>query len=96
MAAVAVLVEVKIGVPVQVALSGPNRLKVTVPVGLVPPARVAVSLMVPPTTTAGDAVVVRVTSVGAAMTATDSLGSRHGVGPLTKLLTSPLYVARNL
>ena len=52
-----VLVEVKIGVPVQVGLAGPNRVKVMVPVGATPPDRVALSEMVPPTCTGAEAVV---------------------------------------
>ena len=44
------LVEVKTGVPAQVASVGGNRLKVTVPVGLKPPLTVAVSEMEVPTT----------------------------------------------
>src|SRR5260370_31994195 len=36
------------GVPLQVASPGPKTLKLIVPVGLVPPARVAVSEIVPP------------------------------------------------
>ena len=43
------MVEVNTGVPVQVASPGPKTLKVMVPVGLTPPERVAVSVMVPPT-----------------------------------------------
>ena len=46
---------VKIGAPVQVALSGPNRVKVTVPVGAGAaagaPVTVAVSVMGPPSGT---------------------------------------------
>ena len=50
-------VDVKIGEPVQVALFGPYKLKVSVPVGLTPPLNSALSLIVPPTVTAADAVV---------------------------------------
>jgi hypothetical protein len=39
------LVDWKAGVPVHVGLFGPNRVKVTVPVGLVPPLSVAVSVI---------------------------------------------------
>ena len=42
-------VEVKTGVPAQVASAGGNSLKVTVPVGLKPPLTVAVSEMDVPT-----------------------------------------------
>jgi hypothetical protein len=68
---------VKIGAPVHVALSGPNSVKVMVPVGLTPPASVAVSVIVPPCVTSDDAWVV---IVGVAAVTTDvSLGSLHGV-----------------
>jgi hypothetical protein len=50
-----VLVEVNVGVPLQVGFPGPNRVKMIVPVGLTPPDSVAVSLTVPPTGTDGDA-----------------------------------------
>jgi hypothetical protein len=63
--------------PVHVVLFGPYRLKVTVPVGLNPPARVAVSKIVPPSVTPGDACVL---IVGVArVTTTDSLGSLQAV-----------------
>ena len=65
-----------------------------VPVGLLPPARVAVSVTCPPTATDGEAVVVivGVTGPGAAVTTTDSAGSLHAVD--TGLwVTSPLYWA---
>ena len=55
-----VLVEVNAAVPVQVGLLGPNTVKVIVPVGLAPPARTALSEMVPPTVTGADAVVTMV------------------------------------
>ena len=42
-----VLVEVKMGAPVQAASLGPNSVNVMVPVGSAPPERVAVSAMVP-------------------------------------------------
>jgi len=60
---------------------------VIVPVGVEAPANVAVSVMVPPATTAGDATV---EIVGAAWpTVTDSLGSLH-VPATAVLLASPL------
>ena len=64
-----------------VASSGPKRLNVMEPVGLLPPARVAVSVICPPNATVPDAVVVMVgvTGTGAAVTTTDSLGSLHAV-----------------
>ena len=52
-----VLVLVKAAAPVQVALAGPNALKVMVPVGLKPPDRVAESEIGPPTVTGPAAVV---------------------------------------
>src|SRR5205085_9760034 len=51
---------VNTGAPVQEGLAGQNRAKVMVPVGLAPPARVALSETWPPITTPGDAVVVSV------------------------------------
>ena len=54
------MVLVKIGVPVQVRLSGPYRLNVIVPVGATPPARVAVSEIEPPTVTVPEATVTTV------------------------------------
>ena len=51
-----------------------------VPVGLLPPDRVAVSVTCPPTTTDGDAVVTMVGVTGpGAVTTTVSLGSPHAV-----------------
>ena len=60
------------------------------PVGLLPPARVAVSVTWPPTATDGEAVVVSVgvTGPGPAVTTTDSLGSLHAVDT-GLLLASP-------
>jgi hypothetical protein len=81
------LVEVKIAAPLQVALFGPNRVKVIVPAGLTPAESMAVSLTVPPTGTVPDAVVFR---VGVALpTTTLSLGSLHKVVTAV-LLASPL------
>ena len=51
--AVTVLVLVKATGPVQVASSGPKRVKVMVPVGLRPPVRVAVSVTAVPTAAGG-------------------------------------------
>jgi len=63
-----------------VASSGPKRLNVMVPVGLLPPARVAVSVTCPPSATDGEAVVVSVGVTGpGAVTTTDSLASLHAV-----------------
>ncbi|HEX2048138.1 MAG TPA: hypothetical protein VHF27_10255 [Acidimicrobiales bacterium] len=71
-------VEVKIGGPEQLGLSGPKRVNVIVPVGLTPPDTVAVSVMVPPTGTGGEAWVVRTTRAGA--TANRSAGSPQPTG----------------
>ena len=81
--------EVNTGVPEQVALSGPNRVKVIMPVGLNPPASVAVSLIVPPSATEPDASVVIVGT--ALVTTTDSPGSLQA--PVTKVLPPSLYEA---
>ena len=71
---------VKIGVPVQVGLAGPNRVKVTVPVGVGAPAApvtVAVSRMGWVRVTGVRALV---TMVGCAGAITDaSLGAPHGL-----------------
>ena len=71
-------VDVNAAVPEQVASSGPNRVKVMVPVGLVPPDRVAKSAIAPPTPTDADAWVVSVTCDGS-VTTTDSLGALQGL-----------------
>jgi hypothetical protein len=64
-------------------------LNVTVPVGLNPPARVAVSKIAPPSVTAGDACVL---IVGVArVTRTDSLGSLQAV--LARTTPATLYSA---
>lgn len=64
---------VKAGEPEQVASPGPNSRNVTVPVGLKPPANVAVSPTAAPTGPLGDATV---DTVGeACATVTDSPGS---------------------
>src|SRR6185295_12848598 len=65
-----------------------------VPVGLLPPARLATSSTCPPTVTVGEAVVTRVgvTGPGPAVTTTDSLASLHAV-VTALLLASPLYCA---
>ena len=59
---------VKIGAPVQVALSGPKTVKVTVPVGVgagaAAPVTVAVSVMEPPRSTVGVAWVVMDATAG--------------------------------
>ena len=52
--------DVNSGVAVQVASPGPNRLKVTVPVGLTPPLTVAVSKMEVPTGPPAEGVVAMV------------------------------------
>ena len=49
--------KVESGAPLQVVSPGPNRLKVTVPVGLRPPVTVAVSEMEVPTTPPAEGVV---------------------------------------
>ena len=59
-----------------------------VPVGLVAPDRVAVSVIWPPTGTLGDAWVVRLAS-GVLVTTTDSPGALHGL-VTALLLASPL------
>jgi len=69
--ALTAFMEVKAGVVSQPVLSlGPKTEKVTVPVGLSPPAKVAVSEMVPPMTTLAEAWVVIVGLAG--LTVTDS------------------------
>jgi hypothetical protein len=80
-------VEVKTAAPVQVALSGPNRSKVMVPLGLKPPASVAVSEIGLPRVTGPDAFV---TIVGRALlTTTLSLAAPQAL--VTALLPpSPL------
>ena len=80
------LVEVKAGLPAQVASLGANSLKVTVPVGLKPPVTVAVSLIEPPTTTPGDGAVV-MTAVDATPMTT---GSSAQAELTAALLASPL------
>ena len=66
-----------------------------VPVGLVPPARVAVSVTCPPTATDGEAVVVIVGVMRPpGVTTTDSAGSTQRL-PAATLLASPLYTARH-
>ena len=65
----------EVAAPEHVELSGPNKLKVIVPVGLKPPPRVAVSSIEAPTATAGDAWLVSV--VVAALTTTLSLAELH-------------------
>ena len=73
-----------------VSSSGPKRLNVMVPVGLLPPARVAVSVTCPPAATDGDAVVGIVGVAGpAGVTTTDSLPSSHAV-ETALLLGSPV------
>ena len=52
--------EVNSDVPVQVASLGPNRLKVTVPVGVTPPLTVAVSKIEVPTTPPAEGLVAMV------------------------------------
>jgi len=69
------LVEVNAGGPEHAASSGPNRSKVTVPVGKNPPPSTAVSPIVPPTGTGGDAMVTSV--VSALATFTLSLAAPH-------------------
>ena len=77
-------------VPVQLASSGPKRAKLIEPVGLSPPARVAVSLTgTPASTVPAETAVVRVGVIRPPVTRTDSAGSRQAVGPSPKLLASP-------
>jgi hypothetical protein len=83
--------DVKAGAPVHAALSGPNRLKVMLPVGVLPPASVAVSVTVPPTTTGCEAVVDIVGVTMAAVTTTDSPSVRQPLMGVAPLLRSPLY-----
>jgi hypothetical protein len=78
---------VNFGVLSQMLSFGPYNEKVMVPVGLTPPASVAVSKTAPPTATEPEAVVVTVGVTGA--TVTLSLGSPQSV--LTgRLFWSPL------
>jgi hypothetical protein len=81
------LVDVNTGVPEQVALSGPKRLKAMVPVGSEPPARIAVSETASPAFADG---VARVVIVGLALVTVDvSPGSLQAV-ELVLLPASPL------
>ena len=72
---------VKIGAPVQVGLPGPNRVKVTVPVGAgaggTSPVTVAESLMGRPRVTGPVAAVMIETEAG--LTTDASLGAPHGL-----------------
>ena len=79
------LVEVKTGVPAQVASVGGNRLKVTVPVGLKPPLTVAVSEMDTPTTPPAEGVVAMAGVAWAMVT-----GSAAQSELIAALLVSPL------
>src|SRR2546422_5284823 len=80
------LVSVK-ATTVQVASFGPYRVKVIVPVGLVPRVRCATSFTDPPAATEPLAVVV---SAGLALvTTTASAGSAQAVGPAGLLFRSP-------
>jgi hypothetical protein len=85
---VTVAIEVKSGAPVQEASLGPKTLKVMLPAGLNPPAKVAVSAIVPPTVTAADAAVVNVGVT--AVTVTDSPLAPQAVSGMALLLASPL------
>ena len=88
-----VFTEVKIGSPEQVALSGPNRVNVTVPVASsVTPLTVAVSLMVWPSLMIAWPVASVVTSVDAFGTVEVSLSSPHAPA-IGLLLASPSYEA---
>src|SRR2546428_8560841 len=76
----------------QEASFGPYRVKVIVPVGLVPRVRCATSFTDPPAATEPLAVVV---SAGLAfVTTTASAGSAQAVGPAWMSFTSPEYLAR--
>jgi len=87
--------ETNTGGPEQVVLSGPNTLKVMVPVGLTPPLKVALSVITPPTGTAGEATVVMATLASA--TVNRSVGSLHPKGVVIGAkLASPLKVATKL
>src|SRR5579864_5985251 len=77
------------GFPVQVASFGPNRLKVTSPVGLKPPVTVAVSLTEPPRMTPGEGRVVITADVATPI----STGSSRHMELTGALLVSPLYLA---
>jgi hypothetical protein len=86
-------VDVNIGAPVQVGLAGPNKVKVIVPVGELPPLSIAVSLIVPPRAMLGDAVVVIVGEAAAGGdTTTLSFTAPHGLVD-GLLAPSPLYLA---
>jgi hypothetical protein len=76
------LVEVKTAVLPQVASSGPNNLKVIVPVGVAPLESVAVSEMLPPTGAVAEACVVIAGLAGATTRYFASLGM-----PLVKTVT---------
>src|SRR2546428_3796436 len=84
------LVSVK-ATTVQVASFGPYRVKVIVPVGLVPRVRCATSFTDPPATTEPLAVV---ESAGLAfVTSTASAASAQAVGPAALLFKSPKELA---
>jgi hypothetical protein len=59
---------VKIGTPLQLALLGPNKVKVMVPVGLAPPLKVAESLIIPPSAIAAEAFVATLDDAGTTVT----------------------------
>jgi hypothetical protein len=81
------IVEVNTGVPAHEPLFGPNAVKVIVPVGEIPPLKVALSLTALPTKTDGDTVVVIVSPP--APTTTFSLAAPHRLAAAL-LFASPL------
>ncbi len=84
-------VDSKAGVPPQLGSAGPYARKLTLPlVGLCSPPSVASSVIVAPTTTAGEALDAIVADRLA--TVTDSPGSLHAAAAAS-LFASPLYVA---
>jgi hypothetical protein len=79
---ITVLVDEKSAAPAQLGSEGPKSRNVMVPVGLNPLARVALSLIVPPAGTEGEASVV-IAGVAGVMTER-SAGSSHAVGPAAR------------
>jgi len=77
-------VELKMGVPLQVGLFGPYRVKVIVPVGFEAPSRLALSKIARPTSVEDDAVLVRVGVIAAAgpMPATTTLAIKAAANPM--------------
>ena len=77
------LVEAKAGAPVQVSLSGPNTVNVTVPVGCTAAVSVAAALMTPPAATGADARAVMAGAAGTTTTVPRQVSLSHtGIGAM--------------